>query len=193
MNIQENQGSVAGAPAQNIGVFPANLPAEGVRWFVVHTQPRHEALAIEHLNRQKFETFCPMFRRTVRHARKRTTVLSALFPNYIFVQFDPGWDRWRCINGTRGVVRLISHRDIPSAIPDGVVEALQRRMRADGVMDWTATLKEGEAVKVTDGPFADLVGTLERLDASGRVRVLLDLLGRSVSVMMSGEVIAPAR
>jgi transcriptional antiterminator RfaH len=166
---------------------------EGVRWFVVHTQPRREALAIEHLNRQEFGTFCPMFRRTVRHARKRTTVLSALFPNYVFVQFDPAWDRWRCINGTRGVVRLISHRDAPSAVPEGVVEALQRRMRADGVMDWTTTLKEGEAVKVTDGPFADLVGTLERLDASGRVRVLLDLLGRSVSVMMSGEVIAPAR
>jgi transcription antitermination factor NusG len=72
------------------------------------------------------------------------------------------------------------------------VEALQHRMQADGVMDWTTTLEVGDAVKVVGGPFADLVGTLERLDASGRVRVLLDLLGRSVSVMMSSQVIAPA-
>jgi transcriptional antiterminator RfaH len=185
MNFQGTEILRAGVAGPGAGVI-------GPRWFVVHTQPRREALAIEHLNRQEFGTFCPMFRRTVRHARKCTTVLSALFPNYVFVQFDPSWDRWRSINGTRGVVRLISHSDVPSPVPGGVVEALQHRMQADGVMDWTTTLEVGDAVKVVGGPFADLVGTLERLDASGRVRVLLDLLGRSVSVMMSSQVIAPA-
>jgi transcription elongation factor/antiterminator RfaH len=196
MTVLDTTGSLVGAVSQEFGGIRRDNQSlsavESGRWFVVHTQPRRESFAIEHLHRQGFGTFCPMFRRTIRHARKRTTVLSALFPNYVFVQFDPSRDQWRCINGTRGVVRLISHHDVPSMVPAVVVVALQQRLRDDGAMDWTTTLAVGEAVKVIEGPFADLIGTLERLDACGRVRVLLDLLGRSVSVVMSGQIIAPA-
>ena len=42
------------------------------------------------------------------------------------------------------------------------------------------------------GPFADLVGTLQRLDGADRVHVLLDLLGRSVSTTLPYEALAPA-
>jgi transcription antitermination factor NusG len=47
-------------------------------------------------------------------------------------------------------------------------------------------------VRITDGPFADLVEKLEHLDAAARVRVLLDLLGRSVSVALRREVLMAA-
>jgi transcription antitermination factor NusG len=36
---------------------------------------------------------------------------------------------------------------------------------------------------LTQGPFAEYLGTLDRLDESGRVRVLLDMLGRQVPVL----------
>ena len=37
------------------------------------------------------------------------------------------------------------------------------------------------------GPFAQLVGTLDRLDANGRVRVLLETMGGSVPVTIAGD------
>ncbi len=46
-------------------------------------------------------------------------------------------------------------------------------------------LEEGQSIKVTAGPFADLVGTLERLDEQERVRVLLDILGGKTPVAAS--------
>ena len=47
-------------------------------------------------------------------------------------------------------------------------------------------LKEGQTVKVMAGPFADLVGQLERLDDNGRVRVLR-ILGRHGSSHFAAE------
>jgi transcriptional antiterminator RfaH len=163
----------------------------GSRWYVVQTQPHNEGRAITNLHRQGFMSFNPCVRRTVSHARKKSTVLAPLFPNYVFVQFDPSRDQWRCINGTFGVVRLIANGEVPSSVPDGVITALRARIGDDGAMDWTVSLHVGDLVRVTEGPFMDLVGTLEHLDAAGRVRVLLDMLGRSVSVVMAGNAVAP--
>ena len=59
-------------------------------------------------------------------------------------------------------------------------------------MEWTPMFKIGQAVRIADGPFADLVGKLEQLDVAGRVRVLLDLLGRSVSVALRCEALMAA-
>jgi transcriptional antiterminator RfaH len=164
----------------------------GERWYVAHTQPRAESRAIVHLERQGYSVFCPRYRKTVRHARKAKSILAPLFPNYLFLRLDASRDLWRAVNGTRGIVRLISQGETPQPVPHGIVEALQSRMNAGGVMDLTPTFKVGQAVRIADGPFADLVGTLEHLDAAGRVRVLLDLLGRSVCVALRCETLVAA-
>jgi transcriptional antiterminator RfaH len=145
-----------------------------------------------HLQRQGYNLFCPLYRKTVRHARKKTSVLAPLFPNYIFLRLDASRDQWRPVNSTRGVVRLIMQREAPQPVPRGVIDALQTRAGADGVIDWTPAFKIGQSVRIADGPFAELIGTLEHLDAAGRVRVLLDLLGRSVSVALSGAALIAA-
>lgn len=164
----------------------------GKRWYVVHAQPRAESRAIVQLETQGYHVFCPRYRKTLRHARKKTSILAPLFPNYLFLRLDVSRDQWRAVNGTRGVVRLFMQGETPQPVPHGIVEALQARVSADGAMDLTPKFKIGQAVRISDGPFTDFVGTLEHLDAAGRVRVLLDLLGRSVSVALHCEVLLPA-
>ncbi|MEI9886078.1 MAG: transcriptional activator RfaH [Rhizomicrobium sp.] len=166
--------------------------ATGARWYVVQTQPHAENRAIANLERQGFRIFCPRVRKTVRHARAVKHVFSPLFPGYVFLERDVAVEPWRSVNGTFGVIRLITQGEAPQPVPRGVVEALQSRMGGDGAMNWAPSFKIGQTIRITEGPFADLVGTLEQLDASGRVRVLLDLLGRSVSVALRHEALAPA-
>ena len=177
--------------------FDCNLqqPADSgpnERWYVVQTQPHGETRAIFHLERQDYRIFCPRIRKTVRHARKATRVLAPLFPAYLFLRMDITRQHWRSVNGTFGVSHLIMQNDMPQPVPCGVVEALQIRMGDDGTINWVSSLKVGQTVRICDGPFADFVGTLERLDASGRVRVLLDLMGRAVSVIARSEMLVPA-
>ena len=161
------------------------------RWFVVQSQPRQEGRAIANLHQQGYRTFCPRVRKTVRHARRMHVVLAPLFPAYFFVPLDRSRDRWRSINGTRGVIRIVSNGDGPAPVPRGIVEALQARLKADGSVDWSLSLEVGQSVRILDGPFSDLVGKLEHMAPAGRVRVLLGLLGRPVSVSLRQESLIP--
>ena len=126
----------------------------GERWYVIHTQRHAENRVIQHVERQGYRIFCPRIRTTVRHARRETHVLAPLFPNYLFVRLDVAHDRWRSVNGTRGVIRLISQGEVPQPVPHGIVEALQDRLGNDGTIECTPLFKVGQAVQISTGPFA---------------------------------------
>lgn len=164
--------------------------ADLARWYVVQTQPHAENKAIFNLERQAFRVFCPRLLKTVRHARKTSQVLAPLFPGYLFLEMDVAQTQWRCINGTFGVSRLIMYNERPQPVPQGVVESIRLKVGENGAIDWTKTFQVGQKVRVTDGAFADLVGTLEHLDARGRVQVLLDVMG-GVNVKLSVEILSP--
>lgn len=171
---------------------PDARTAAVARWYVVHTQPSAEDRAIAHLETQGYHIFCPRLRKVVRHARKSTDKFVPLFPGYLFLKLDTSRDRWRSVNGTRGVVRLLTQGDIPQAVPPGVVEELQSHTGVDGILDRIPPLSAGQHVRIAEGPFADFVGTLQRLDGAERVQVLINLLGRSVSATLRCEALAPA-
>lgn len=162
------------------------------RWYVVHTQPASEERAAMHLGTQGYTVFCPRFRKTVRHARKSMSKLSALFPGYLFVKLDPSRDRWRSINGTRGVIRLLTLGDRLQPAPAGIVENLQAQADSHGVFAPLPALSVGQRVRIADGPLTNLVGTLQRMDGADRVQVLLDLLGRSVPATLQSAMLDPA-
>ena len=159
---------------------------EGQRWFVVQTLARRENLASFQLEAQGFRIYSPSFRKTVRHARKLRETIAPLFPGYIFVVLDTQRDRWGSINGTFGVARLLSAQRRPIPVPTGIVELLLAKGDDAGLVRFDAGLKPGQSVSILTGPFAESLGVLERLDGKGRVRVLLTILGGSVSVAMDG-------
>ena len=165
---------------------------EGNNWYVVHTQPACEARATMHLAAQGYTIFCPSSRKTVRHARKSTSKLAPLFPGYLFLSLDLSRDRWRSINGTRGVLRLLTQGDVPQAVPTGIVETLQARTDSQGALVLGPALSVGQRVCIMEGPLANLVGTLQRLDGTDRVQVLLDILGRSVPATVHARALDPA-
>lgn len=162
------------------------------RWFLVHTQPRGEARARLHLSVQGFEIFLPQIDKTVRHARQLRTVRASLFPRYLFVLLDLDVDRWLAIQSTPGVSFLYTCEGRPVPVPMGVVESLRARADEANLSLFGPKLIEGDRVRISRGPFADLIGTLSRLDENGRVRVLLAMMGGDVSVSVSRASLLPA-
>jgi len=159
------------------------------RWYAVNTQAHQEARADENLRRQGFDSWLPRFRRQRKHARRIDHVLAPLFPGYLFVRLDPEIERWRSINGTFGVVRLLCNGDAPLAVPDGLVEEImQRRDGCGTVVLPPRSLAFGKVVRVVAGPFADLEGLVQEMPGRDRVVLLFNLLGRKVraSVPMEG-------
>jgi transcription elongation factor/antiterminator RfaH len=166
---------------KTFGRHPTALSA-GERWYVVHTLPLSETRAQNHLENQKFLTFLPKRQKTVRHARKLTDVLAPFFPRYLFIVFDVTRDRWRSVNGTFGVARLVMQGDRPAPVPSGIVEAMIASADEHGLLQLRQKLRIGSPVRLAAGPFAERLAILDRLDDSGRIRVLLDMLGRQVFV-----------
>lgn len=158
----------------------ASLSGENSRWYVAQTLARREIGAALQLQRQGFHTFLPQMLKTVRHARQLRTVRTAVFPGYVFVKLDLSRDRWRSVNGTINVSRLIMAEDKPLPVPNGIVEALEAYGDASGLCHFDRDLKVDDQVRVVAGPFAQIIGRIATLDDKGRARVLLEIMGGAV-------------
>ena len=161
------------------------------RWYAVNTAPAREFYARAHLQRQGFETYVPVFERTIRHARRLTRRRASLFPSYIFVRLDVAAVRWRAINGTLGVRQLVMQGDRPAPVPHGVVEQLIARTMFDGLLDLCPEVAVGSRMKVASGPFSGLVGTVAELSGSDRVKVLLELINGTIPVSVPRRELMP--
>jgi transcriptional antiterminator RfaH len=164
-------------------------------WYVVHSQPNLELRATEHLERQGFRTYLPTYMKKRRHARQTSLIRAPLFPRYLFVEIDVASQRWRSINSTVGVSRLVTDGLMPTPVMHGVVEAIKARENEDGVVSLepaAAKFSPGDAVLVTEGAFEACRGLFEALSEKDRVTILLDLLGRKVRVVLDSDAIGIA-
>lgn len=150
-------------------------------WYVARIQPRKEGIAAMHLERQGFRVFCPKFQKIRRHARRIDSVLSPLFPGYLFVRLRLDQPGWRSVNGTIGVIALLGDpHGRPASMPDAVMTALLLRCPEGLYQAIQEPLIVGEAVRITTGPFADFTARVSALDSRGRVQLLLDVLGGGI-------------
>ena len=162
-------------------------------WFVVQTQPNSEAKANRHLVNQGFATYLPVYLRRVRHARRNEILRRVLFPGYLFVRLDPDLNRWRSINGTVGVRRILTEGDRPRCVSDAIVDEIVTRQDENGVIKIKAkSFVQGQAVRLAGGPFADVSALFEEARDDRRVVLLLSLLGREVRVVTPVEEVVAA-
>jgi transcriptional antiterminator RfaH len=162
-------------------------------WFVVQTQANRESFAAAALERQGFAVFLPRFAKRVSHARRVSIVHRPLFPGYLFVGLGQD-SRWRAINGTSGVVRLVTAGDAPLPIAAGIVEAMIAQADAGGVVALRPrrTFQPGDPVRIVGGSLADTLGLFEDVKCRQRISILLDILGRKVRVVLVEEQVEQA-
>jgi transcriptional antiterminator RfaH len=148
------------------------------RWYVLQCKPRECERAVEQLANQGYQGFVPTIQREVLRRGKRTVVVEPLFPHYIFVQLCTQNDNWAPIRSTRGVAKVLRFGDLPLAVPDAIVEALQAREAGQdaGSENPTALFAIGQEVLINEGPLAGLDAVVAARDGTERVVLLLKLL-----------------
>ena len=160
---------------------------ESARWCVVQTHQHSESLAERHLLSQNFRTYLPKRRRVVRHARSAKTVYSAYFDCYLFVSLAVHQQSWYPINSTVGVRRLVMTGGLPVPTPHGVVKSLMSATDDDGILHPDSLLRPGQTIRIVDGPFADQLGILDHVGRTGAVRILLDIMSRSIPIVIDRD------
>ena len=151
------------------------------KWYAVFTKPRMEETAKFYLARKQIKVFYPKLILPISARPGRNVV--PLFPNYIFVRIDAASDQYYQVLWGRGIKRIVSFGSEPAVVDEQVIEFLRGCADDGEFIAATTKLGAGDAVEIVEGPFRGLKGIIqEPPDAKNRVKVLMEILNRPVSV-----------
>jgi len=160
-------------------------------WYVIYSNPHKEQQAQFHLGLKGVQTFFPRLHVPATGENKGKVV--PLFRNYLFARIDVT-SEYHLVVWTPGVRRLVTFGGEPIPIQEDVVEFLKQRADPHGVIPARSKLRRSEEVEISGGPFDGLMGIIQTPpDDKGRVKVLLKLLNRQVSVRFGVEFIKGGR
>ncbi len=125
-------------------------------WYAVHTRSRHED-------------------------KVNLRLQEPLFPRYLFVYEMADRYRWLEIVKTPGIVRMLGNGNVPISIPEVQIESIKKILNGKNASTPIPYLKEGQMVKVVNGPLMGCEGIILDLKKKDRLIISIDLLQRSVS------------
>lgn len=182
----------------------------GNHWFVVQTNPQCERKADGELRRAGLRVYLPKRSYEVKDRRNHAQPALRWRPlliGYLFVRFpDYLLDHWgnppfgmvRDCQGVKGFVKVANEIGEwePFAVPDAAVAGFMRRQRdrefgRPAVVNRRkrlATMREqfkpGAKHRVTDGPFASFLATLEKLNDNMTIDAEITILGRATRIRL---------
>jgi transcriptional antiterminator NusG len=164
---------------------------EAAKWYVVHTISGHEARVSETLRQRVetmnikdrvFELLVPTQDRIVVRGGKKATIKEKIFPGYMLVKMLLDDNTWLTVRTTPGITGFVGIGDKPTPLSEAEVNRIQKFVSSPAPR-FKTKLSQGEAVKITDGPFSDFLGTINEVDeAKGKVKVLVSIFGRETPV-----------
>lgn len=184
--IQNQTPQPASQPEQ-----PAPVVSANAKWYVVHVQTGYEGRVRQALEQRVkslgvddkiFDIVIPTRDIVVVKKGKKSKATEKVFPGYVLIRMELDDNTWLVVRTTEGVTGFVGAGMKPTPITEKEVEAIMRFVSQEQPK-FKAKFSVGEAVKITGGPFADFLGTIEAIDEEkGKVRVLVSIFDRETPV-----------
>ena len=121
---------------------------------------------------------------------KKTQRVRKLYPNYIFLRMRLFDEEGRLINkpwffvrNVQGVIDFIGGEHPVKLKPAEIAQIQEQVKAAEGKVVPKVQFAEGEEVKILEGPFMNLTGTIDALDNErGKMQVSVSIFGRLTPV-----------
>ena len=177
-----------------VGAVPGKGEQPGAHWHVLWTRSNFEQLVHDQLATKAFDVFLPTIDAWVRRGGVRLRSRVPLFRSYLFVHHAMDKASYLEVTKTKGLVRLLGERwDRLEVVPDGEVEAIQRVVRTRLPVSPYPYLRDGQRVRITRGPLADVEGVLVRSNQNKCLLVIsVNLLRRSLAVQVDCTLVESA-
>lgn len=138
-----------------------------------------ETVAKEHLMRQGFEVYLPLWIELKRRQGAWETLHSPMFPRYLFVRPRYAEQSLAPIRSTWGVSQLVRFGMEPAWAGEDLIQEIRQLERSRGGMSQGLTpFKKGDQVQILDGPFKGVSAEVFSCDQQ-RVILLLQVLGKA--------------
>jgi transcriptional antiterminator NusG len=165
-------------------------PEKG-EWYVIHSYSGYENKVkknLEHriesmgMQDQIFDVVVPTEEEVEIKDGHRRTVRRRVFPGYVLVHMDMTDDSWYVVRNTPGVTGFVGAENKPTPLRREEMDKIFKRMEVEAPKI-KVSFREGQTVRIIDGPFSDFMGTVDEVDsARGKVRVLVSFFGRETPV-----------
>jgi transcriptional antiterminator NusG len=171
--------------------LPPGMEEDGRAWYVVHCYSGYEN-KVRHNLEQRIETMgmkdkifdivVPTEEEIEVKEGKRRTVERREFPGYILVNMIMTEESWYVVRNTPGVTGFVGMGNTPTPLRPEEVAQIIKRMEAEAPRI-KVTFRQGERVRIVDGPFNDFRGTVSEIDMErAKVRVMVNFFGRETPV-----------
>ena len=160
-------------------------------WYVVHTYSGYEErvkknleLRIQSMDSEGeiAQVVIPTEEEIEVRGGQKRTVSRKILPGYVLVQMTMSEQSWRIVRNTPGVTGFVGSGDKPVPLKETEVGQILKQMEAEAPKIKVG-FREGQSVRVTDGPFVDFIGLVDNINTEkGKVRVMLSLFGRETPV-----------
>jgi transcriptional antiterminator NusG len=161
------------------------------QWYVIHTYSGYENKVktnLEHriesmgVEDQIYQVLVPMEEEIEIRNGQRQTVNKKVFPGYVLVEMIMTDESWYVVRNTPGVTSFVGSGNRPTALREGEVKAILKQMGVEAPK-FKVQFQKGQSVRVTDGPFAEFIGTVDEVHPErNKVRVLVSIFGRETPV-----------
>lgn len=161
------------------------------RWYVLHTYSGYEDAVAKNLKQRVeslgmedkiFNVVVPKEKKIkIRNGKKRT-IEEKIYPGYVLVEMIVTDDSWYVVRNTPNVTGFVGSGTIPLPVSTQEIDALKKRM-VEEEPKYTIDFKEGDLVRITDGPFKDSEGKVSGVDGEkGKVKIMINMFGRDTSL-----------
>lgn len=161
------------------------------KWYVIHTQTGYESRVKKAMDQRVkslgvedriFDIVIPTREITVVKKGKKSKTTEKVFPGYVFIKMILDDDSWLVVRTTEGVTGFVGAGLKPTPISEKEVQAIVKFVEQEQPK-FRTKFSVGEAVKITEGPFIEMLGTIESIDEDrGKVEVLVSIFDRETPV-----------
>lgn len=155
-------------------------PDSEQRWFAIRVRSRCEKAVAAAARNKGFEEFLPLYKARHRWSDRSKMIEEPLFPGYVFSRLSPE-DRFALLT-IPGVMHLVGIGNIPAALADEEILAIQGTLRAEAKMKPCPFLETGRRIRLATGPLVGLEGLLAQADQQQQIVLNLTVLRQSVAV-----------
>ena len=163
---------------------------EGQRWYALAVKPQHEFRVFEGLKGLgEIEGFLPTYK-DKRLWSDRVKILDApLFPGYVFARFEYPARRVPVLR-VAGVKSIVGFGQAPSPLAEEEIGTIQTLVSSTFPVRPWPFLRAGQRVRITHGPLSGVEGIILEQKDEWRMVVSVELLQRSVSVLLDRSVLS---
>jgi transcriptional antiterminator RfaH len=162
-------------------------------WLLLQVKPRQELRALENLERQNGECYCPRIQVERLSRGKRVKVEEPLFPGYLFINAQPEQNglTYTSIRSSRGVSKIVVFGVEPIKIPGTLIEEIKLLEDANlTCINAEGLPQAGDQVDILEGAFKGLQAVYSHTDGQQRSIVFISLLHQQTPASLGNVQIA---